>query len=36
MFNHAVFFLGLVYERVVNGFDALKVLRSNIFGRLVK
>jgi SAM-dependent methyltransferase len=36
MFNRAFFFFGMTYERLVNRFEALKDLRANIFGRLIK
>jgi len=36
MFDPMGFFLGLAYERCVNRFASLDVLRSNIFGCLVK
>jgi SAM-dependent methyltransferase len=36
VFHPIAFRIGVVYERFVNRFDGLQVLRSNIFGRLEK
>jgi SAM-dependent methyltransferase len=36
VFNPLAFRIGIAYERFVNRYDGLQVLRSNIFGRLEK
>lgn len=36
MFHPMPFFAGVFYERVVNRFEILSVIRANIFGRIVK
>lgn len=36
VFNPVAFRIGIAYERFVNRYDALQVMRSNIFGRLEK
>jgi SAM-dependent methyltransferase len=36
VFNPIAFRIGAAYERIVNRYDGLEVLRSNIFGRLEK
>ena len=36
MFNNLAFLVGVAYERLVNGHNALSGFRANIFGKLVK
>lgn len=36
MFHPMPFLVGVLYERVVNRFEILSVIRANIFGRIVK
>lgn len=36
LFNQVTFYIGLIYERVVNQFNSLENIRATIFGRLTK